>query len=250
MKFLNYFIFILIALFLAANLGACEGKAKESKTGTFLVESAYIREEGNHLMINAEYPILSGFPQSEELNAEIEGRVEAAADEVRNAAQELEGREGFVAFLNSSYQYFNNKNIASIWINFDNYTGGAHGLYWINSYTLNTETGQIYTFPQLFADGKDGVEYVTKKILKEVSESDKEYFENAKNTIVDYGGNYNFLINGDKLVVYFPLYDIAPYVAGIRSFNFSTKELEGLLKPEVAEAMRDQEEQPIPFLNR
>ena len=241
---------MLITMFLTVSLGACDGKVKESKPGTFSVESAYIREEGNHLKINAQYPILSGFPESEKLNTEIEGKVEAAADEVRNAALELEGREGFTAFLNSGYQYFNNKDLASIWINFDNYTGGAHGLYWIDSYTLNTETGQIYTFHQLFTDEKNGVEYVTKKILKEVAESNDEYFENAKNTIVDYGGNYNFLINGDKLMVYFPLYEIAPYVAGIRSFSFSEKELEGLLKPEISGAMENQEAQHIPFLNR
>ncbi len=55
--------------------------------------------------------------------------------------------------------------------------------------------------------------------------------------------------NGDELVVYFPLYEIAPYVAGIQSFDFSSENLAGLLKPEIIEAMNGQEEQTILFLD-
>ncbi len=250
MKMPKRFMLLLITLILTFSLVvACTDKADYKGAGTFTVESAYIREEADHLMINAEYPVLKGFPGSEKLNIEIEEKVEKYADEVRSAAIELEGREGFIASLNSSYQYFYNKNLASLWINFDNYTGGAHGLYWMDSYTINTETGQVYTFPQVFAEGK-GVDYITEQILKEVEKSNMNYFESAKETIINYDGNYNFLINGDIITVYFPLYDIAPYVAGIQSFDFPSGELEGLLRAEILEAIRGQEVQHIPFLDR
>ena len=215
-------------------------------SGTFSVESSYIQESGEHLNINAEYPILKGFPGADQLNAQIKEKVEAAAAEVRDASLALENREGFSATLNSSYQYFHNKDIASLWISWDNSTGGAHGLYWLDSYNFNTDTGDFYTFPELFQDGSGGVEYVTNRMLDEISESDY-YFKTATNTVTDYNGNYSFLINGEQLVVYFQLYDIAPYVAGMPSFSFSADELKTFLKPEIADAMQGQEPVVIQF---
>ncbi|HZK02427.1 MAG TPA: DUF4163 domain-containing protein, partial [Anaerovoracaceae bacterium] len=157
MKLRNSILLMITASMILAFSCACGNESGNSGKGSFSVESAFIQESGNHLMINAEYPVVKGVAGVEDLNTEIKESVENAAEEVRSAALELEGREGFTASLNSDYQYFNNKNIASIWINFDNYTGGAHGLYWIDSYTLNTDTGQIYTFPMLFIEDKGGV---------------------------------------------------------------------------------------------
>lgn len=232
-----------------AGFSGCNDGASGSKADTFSVESSYIQESDEHLSINAEYPILKGFPGADQLNAEIKEKAEKAASEVRDAALELENREGFSAFLNSNYQYFHNKNIASLWINWDNYTGGAHGLYWMDSYTLNTDAGKLYTFPELFREGSDGLEYVTNKILEEIAEGEY-FFETAANTVIDYDGNYSFLINGDELIVYFQLYEIAPYVAGMQSFSFSENELESFLKPEIANAMEGQDPVDIQFLDR
>lgn len=229
-------------------LWGCGEPGETDRGGTFNVESAYIQESGDHLDINAEYPVVSGFPGAEQLNSEIKEKVDTAAQEVRDAALELENREGFSATLNSNYQYFANGDMASIWISYDNYTGGAHGMYWLDSYTLNVDTGGIYSFPELFQQDSGGVEYVTASILKDIGSSGGDYFDSAAETVVAYEGNYNFLINGDALVVYFPLYDIAPYVAGIQHFDFTAEDLIGLLKPEIYDAIRAQESFPIPFL--
>ncbi|MFA5635289.1 MAG: DUF3298 domain-containing protein [Anaerovoracaceae bacterium] len=239
------FALMVIVMVITAFCG-CNGITSGPEKSAFSVESSYIQENGEHLSINAEYPILKGFPGADQLNVEIREKVEAAAEEVRNAALDLENREGFSASLNSSYQYFHNKDIASLWMSWDNYTGGAHGLYWLDSYTLNTNTGQIYTFPELFQDDSDGLEYVNEKILSEIAEGDY-YFESAADTVAGYNGNYDFLINGENLIVYFSLYDIAPYVAGIQSFSFSVDELGSMLKPEVFAAMEGQEPVFIQF---
>ncbi|HAF59609.1 MAG TPA: hypothetical protein DCK81_00475 [Clostridiales bacterium UBA9856] len=227
---------IMMISIVIAGCSSCSGRMPGSKAGAFSIESSYIQESGEHLSINAEYPVLKGFPGADQLNAEIREKVEAAATEVRNAALELEGREGFVASLNSNYQYFHNKNLASLWMNWDNYTGGAHGLYWMDSYTFNTDTDEIYTFPGLFLEGADGAEYVTNKILEEITGGDY-YFETAADKVIGYENDYPFFINGEELIVYFQLYELAPYVAGMQSFSFSVDELESFLKPEIAIAM-------------
>ncbi len=246
MKLHRWLLVLMIILIGVAGLLGCDGNQSGSNTGTFSVESSYIQESGEHLSINAEYPILKGFPGADQLNAEIKEKAETAAAEVRNAALDLEGREGFSASLNSSYQYFHNKDIASLWMSWDNYTGGAHGLYWLDSYTFNTNTGQIYTFPELFQEDSDSMEYVNEKILSEIAEGDY-YFESAADTVAGYNGNYDFLINGENLIVYFSLYDIAPYVAGMQSFSFSVDELGSTLKPEIFAAMEGQDPVSIQF---
>jgi hypothetical protein len=248
MRFIKYVVFIIVFILSAGVLWGCNSNTLNHKGGTFKVESSYLQEDGNHLAINAEYPVLKGFPGAEAINSEIKSKVLAAAEDVRNAAKELEGREGFSASLNSSYGYFNNGDLASVWMLWDNYTGGAHGLYWIDSYNINTSTGDIYSFPDIFSDAEAGVEYVTENILKEVRDPEKGYFDTAAETIMDYEGDFNFLINGDQLAVYFPLYDIAAYAAGIRSFSFSAEELKDMLKPEIFAAMSGQSPQNIPFL--
>lgn len=248
MKSHKILFFIIILLFVTGGLWGCKSNISLPKENTFSVESSYLQESGEHLSINAEYPVLKGFPGADVLNSEIKGKVLAAAEEVGNAADEMENRDGFSATLNSSYGYFNNDDLSSLWMLWDNYTGGAHGLYWIDSYNLNTSTGDIYFFPDIFQDAEMGIEYITARILKEVQDPEKGFFDSASETVKNYHGNYNFIINGDQLIVYFPLYDIAPYVAGIQHFDFTARELESMLKPEISQTMLDQPVQNILYL--
>lgn len=248
MNFYRHLSAMMLMLIGTALLLGCGDNLPKSGGDNFSVESAYIQESGEHLSINAEYPILKGFPGADSLSAEIKKKVDVAANEVRNAAHEMENREGFSASLNSNYQYFHNKNTASLWMSLDNYTGGAHGLYWMDSYTFNTGTGETYTFPGLFNDASGGVEYVTDKILRRVAVPEEGFFEGATDTVAAYEGNYSFLINGNELVAYFGLYDITPYVAGMQSFSFSADELRPFLKPEIFDAMQGQEPVLIQFL--
>lgn len=231
---------------MAFGLWGCGDKAN-SATGGFGIEPTYIQESAEHLDIQVQLPVLSSFPGAEELNRIIKDKADALTAEVREAGTALEELESAAAAgLHSEYQYFRSGPIVSLWINWDNYTGGAHGLYWVDSYTFNTETGERYSFPGLFAEGKGGVEYVTREILEDIR--DDGYFDTAADTINNYQGDYQFLINGDELIVYFPLYDITAYAAGIQSFDFDLEELSPYLKPEIADAMRGQESAAIPYL--
>ena len=243
-----HYLFILLILLTALGLYGC---GEDSiTTGKLDIQSTFIQEEEEHLSINVEIPKLSGFPNAKELNQNITSKMEAAVAEVKDAAAMMsEQGSNFSATLHSNYQYFNNEDIASVWISWDNYTGGAHGLYWIDSYTFNTATGELYSFPQLFKEESRGLENVVNKIIKEIEGNDS-YFETAVETVNSYGGNFNFLINGDQIIVYFPLYEIAPYVAGIQGFTFTLEELAQDLKPEITNAMEGQEPKEILYLQR
>lgn len=231
-------------IILSLSLFACGGNVGKN---SFSIESAHINEEGEQLRIDAEYPVLKGLPSADEINSTIKGNIDDAAKDVREAAADLKGRPDFTASLGVSYQYFFNEDIISLCLNYDNYLGGAHGLYWMDCYTINVGSGQIYEFEDLFLE-EEGVEYITERILREV-EADKDlYFDTAQDTILDYEGDYKFLINGNILQIYFPLYDIAPYAAGIRSFSFTEEELQGFLRPEILVAMAGQESSKLTMM--
>ncbi len=234
-------IFPLLCITIAAGLcGACSSKDK------FTVEPIHIQEKTDYVNIKIKLPLIFGFSKADELNQIIAKKTEESIKEIREAglAMQEQGSE-FAAVLHSEYNYFHNDDIVSLWISWDNYTGGAHGLYWVDSYTFNTESGKIYDFPSLFSEESEGVEQVTAEMLDEIKSD--VYFSTAAETIKNYQGQYNFLINGDKLIVYFPLYEIAPYAAGIRSFEFDQKELGDLLKPEISRAMEGQNAVTLPF---
>ncbi|NLY70698.1 MAG: DUF3298 and DUF4163 domain-containing protein, partial [Clostridiales bacterium] len=214
-------IVLIISLAAFCLVGCGDGSSSKLK-----IKTEEITKSEDFLEIDMKIPSLSGFPGAEELNNAIDEKVRASIKEVEDAAAELErmNREGFKASLNANYQYFHNGDIVSLWIYMDNYTGGAHGMYWLDSYTFNVATGELYSFKDLFKEDSNGFDQIVAKIMKEV-EDDDIYFDTAKDTVASYEGNFNFLINGDELVVYFPLYDIAPYVAGIRSFTFELEHL-------------------------
>ncbi|MDD4592140.1 MAG: DUF3298 domain-containing protein [Parabacteroides sp.] len=246
----KYCLFLLLIFLTTLGFSACGVDSGTTGNGNLDIQSTFIQEEGEHLDIDVEIPKLSGFPNEKELNEKITSEMEAAVAEVKDAAAMMsEQGSNFSATLHSNYQYFNSEDIASVWISWDNYTGGAHGLYWIDSYTFNTATGELYSFPQLFKEGSRGLENVINKIIKEI-ESNDSYFETAVETVNSYGGNFNFLINGDQIIVYFPLYEIAPYVAGIQGFTFTLEELAQDLKPEITNAMEGQEPKEILYLQR
>lgn len=245
-------ITLLIILCVTTVFAGCGGSEDNegTKTGSnFTIKPVIIEEDEEYLTVDIRMPQLSGFPGADLINEMIFENTEAALAEVKEAAEALAGNDrGIGASLNSDYDYFNNGDIVSLWIYSDNYTGGAHGMYWLDSYTFNTSNGELYSFRDLFIDNSGGAQFVENEILNRIKDPEKGYFDTAAETIASYGGDFKFLINGDRIIVYFPLYDISPYVAGIEDFAFSLEELESFLKPEIAEAMRGQEPVEIMLL--
>lgn len=229
------------------------GCDKESQTGNFEIKPLSIQEENKYLQIDVRSPEIKGVPGIERLNEEISTKLDASIAEVKDAAEAIEETSeefpGLMAGLHGDFQYFHNGDLASLWTMMDNYTGGAHGLYWIDSYTFHTKTGEVYSFQDLFIEDPAGLNFVTEEILKGKSDVNRGFFDDAEATITSYNNDYHYLINGNELVVYFPLYEIAPYAAGIQTFVIPLDSISSFLKPEIAAAMKDQEPVDIPYFN-
>ena len=150
--------------------------------------------------------------------------------------------------LDMTYDYVKLDEILSLQLNIYSYSGGAHGTSILKSITSNTSTGEIYGFKDLFKDGVDYDQVIMSLILKKIEKDPESYFPDYEETIMTKDGNYEFYIDGDKLVVYFGLYDIAPYAAGIRHIIIDSEDIKDILKNEVYNSIKDGKERgPISY---
>lgn len=124
---------------------------------------------------------------------------------------------------------YNKNNILSIPINYYQYTGGAHGLTTKIPYNIDLVTSEPIKLSQLFKDGTDYQGKINKYIKEEIAKQPEQYFNNGE----DFKGvkeKQDFYIANDGIVVYFQVYEIAPYVSGIREFKIPFSLIESDLK--------------------
>jgi hypothetical protein len=216
----------------------------------FTVGHTTIKSNDEIKSINIVLPIFEGFNGADEVNQRVLnialdaiGDANATAKSMLPIKKELiakgELAASMVVWLDMTYDYVKLGEILSVQINIDSYYGGAHGMSQRLSITSNTSTGEIYEFKDLFKDNTDYNQVITNLILREITKNPEIYFSDYTETIKNKNGNYEFYIDGDKVVVYFGLYDIAPYAAGIRYFTIDSEEIKDILKDEIYGSIKD-----------
>ncbi|MDD3168342.1 MAG: hypothetical protein PHC91_02620 [Eubacteriales bacterium] len=78
----------------------------------------------------------------------------------------------------------------------DNYTGGAHGIFWIEPYTFRITDSERYDFIGLFREGNASAAWITDKILNTIREKPElralsDFYCIPSFPIVSYGYNKN-----------------------------------------------------------
>lgn len=230
---------VVVLLLLQTVLVGCAANEPPVST-SFVVEDNQEKTSSDHLELNLNIPVLSGFDAAETINELISKNIAAARKEVEDAARFL-GEDGssIKAGLTVGYLYSKSGDVVSLWLMYANYTGGAHGLYWIEPYTFNTSTNEIYRFGDLFQEGSASGALVTERVLDKIRQNPDLYFTSAEETVKKYNNDFSFFINGNQVVVFFSLYELAPYAGGIQFFAFTAEELKDILKPEIFEAIKD-----------
>lgn len=220
-------------------------KIETSKTDTVKVETAKIEKiDGSSIKII--YPVLNGFTSAEKINDLLKNSNLDAIGVVRKEQSYLEEyikgmpqkiQEPPFASIDSSYDYNKSGDILSFVTNTYLYTGGAHGMTTLDSYTVNTKSGELYSFNSLFNSKSNYKKVILDSIKKSIDKEKNMYFEDAKTTVDKANSNYKFYIDGNKLVIYFGVYELRPYAGGIARFSLTAKELKGLLKDDVYNQM-------------
>ncbi|MCM3712518.1 DUF3298 and DUF4163 domain-containing protein [Alkalihalobacillus oceani] len=119
----------------------------------------------------------------------------------------------------------NQRDIISLTNNHYAYSGGAHGLTIQRSLTMNTVTGDIYTLKDLFKPGANYSKALNAIIRRQIKERDLPLLTEFKGI----APNQYFYIADKALVLYFQLYELLPYAAGIPYFVIPVYELEHIV---------------------
>lgn len=203
-----------------------------------------IKLNTDYLDMDVNYPIFEGFKDADKLNNQIKEKFQMYIEEAESTAYYIEEEneknpiteeEIFspTVSLETDYTYIEKENIISLQLSSYYYSGGAHPIGWVDAFTVDTKTGNILEFRDLFKDGKESVEYISDKIIGEIDKNKELYFDGYENTIEDLDGNFQFYIEDTSVVIYFDLYELAPYAYGMPEFRFKFNEIKDILKVEL-----------------
>lgn len=116
---------------------------------------------------------------------------------------------------------FNESCVLSLYFDQYEFTGGAHGTTVRCSDTWNLQRGCCLLLRDLFARSVNYKAYIIENINRQISESiskDGDYFDDYACLTARYFNERQFYLSPEGVVVYFQLYEIAPYAFGIPTF--------------------------------
>ncbi|RDY26072.1 DUF3298/DUF4163 domain-containing protein [Romboutsia weinsteinii] len=198
----------------------------------------------NNKYINSVINIPIIMTQNKDIERSINDRIKNDIMQDYNKSQEEakayikdypEGEVKFVA--NTDFEVKKNSdNMLSILVKYYKYSGGAHGYYENIAYNIDMRDGNILKLSDLFKTQVNYKEVINKEIRNQIEDLGKTDKENVGiyqfNSIKD---DQKFYIQDDNLVIYFDLYDIAPYAAGIPEFLLNINSISHILKYEYIE---------------
>lgn len=121
--------------------------------------------------------------------------------------------------LKITYQVtYNQKGIFSFVLSYQQYTGGAHGLETLHAYNIHLHDGSSITLSDCFQDGTHYQQLIQQEIIRQIKKNPTVYFPDAEQKVLD-TKNFQFYIDDKGFIIYFPLYELAPYANGIRTFS-------------------------------
>lgn len=119
----------------------------------------------------------------------------------------------------STYNITSDKNsFVSFYDDYYEYLGGAHGLTSRTSYTIDKNKEELLNLKDLFASGYNYADIINNEIREQIKKNPQDYFDSGSE-FKGIGENQSFYIDDDNLVIYYQLYEIAPYVKGIPEFK-------------------------------
>lgn len=174
--------------------------------------------------------IINGKDQKkiELINSRINNDIIPKAEEAEKVSKEYFEGAGKVKptlpyEVYSKYTIVEDDNrIISLYNDYYEYLGGAHGMTTKTSYTIDKKLEKLIALKELFTEGYNYKDVINKEIRKEINKHPENYFDSGE-IFKGINDNQSFYIDGDNLVIYFQLYDIAPYVFGFPEFKIPLK---------------------------
>ena len=216
---------ILIFTFNTCPQGVLINLNKENSQSSLIVDK-HIEEKSSYLTVDVRIPQIKGLENKESekvINSKILDFTNMWISDIREIANEYYGDPKNIVPIFpyeaiSTYMVKRENEILSFYIEYYQFTGGAHGLTTRIPYNIDIKTGKELFLKDLFVDGYDYEKVINKEIKDEINKNPQNYFP-GKDGFNGINEKQHYFIKDDNIVVYFGQYEIAPYVAGIVEFK-------------------------------
>lgn len=263
MKKLNYIIFLCLSIILiSSTLSYADIDKSLYLTNTHIskdnlrinnmysIETKTLNEESSFFKSNIKYPYLKikdkysdkknkSIKVIQDINNNIQSYITGNFSKVKEQSKQYEDyyngltskeKENTIKYQfeidTDSEVSYNKNNLISIPITTYEFTGGAHGMTYLTSFNYNLATGDEIKLKDIFKKDVDYVKIANKYISSQIAKDKDNFFYNDPGIkgFTTISSNQEFYITDDGIVIYFPLYSIAPYSTGIPKFKMTYKE--------------------------
>ncbi len=166
-------------------------------------------------------------------------------DNLENKQAEFKINEAIVTLLNQMLidQDYYSRDLVELIANFEiknnqrgvlslnlivySFTGGAHGMTFVKSLTFDAKTGKKFSLSELFKPGSDYINKLSIIIVDDIKKWNVDVIEPFK----EIQPNQDFYIADTSLVIYFQLYELAPYYWGFPYFPIAILNIQDIIQP-------------------
>ncbi len=205
-------------------------QAQETKTITqeIIITDLVIKEDHEALKVDMVFPLVRGIKDKqveEKINQTIQKDVfnfkailQTQSEEYLQGAKEegweIRKYEAFAYYI----VHYQKDDLLSLSVFYYQYTLGAHGHTLQRAYNFNLINGEEILLGDILKEKKDYVAIINQEIKRQMELNPQEYFSEWS-VFQSISEEQTFYLIEDGIVIYFGLYEIAPYASGIRYFN-------------------------------
>ena len=218
-------VFVLISSFIYTS---AMSQGSELIAQEITISDLVIKEDYEALEVDITIPVIQGLNDKqveEKINQTIQEdildfkyRLQTESEEYLQSAK----KEGWeirkyiaIAYYIAHYQ---TNDLLSLSVFYYCYTLGAHGCTVQEAYNLNLVNGEKISLQDILKEKKNYLEIINREIKRQIKLNPEAYFDDGA-VFQSISQEQPFYIIEDGIVIYFGLYEIAPYSSGIRYFK-------------------------------
>ena len=206
--------------------------AQESKSMAqeITITDLVIKEDHEALKVDMVFPLVQGIKDKqveEKINQTIKKDVlnfkemlqtesEKYLQKAKEEGWEIRKYEAFAYYI----VHYQKDDLLSLSVFYYRYTLGAHGHTLQRAYNFNLLNGEEILLNDILKEKKNYVDIINKEIKRQIELNPQKYFSKWS-VFKSISEDQPFYLIDDGLVVYFGLYEIAPYSSGIRYFKIT-----------------------------
>jgi len=187
-----------------------------------------IKEDHEALKVDIVFPVVQGMKNKqveEKINQTIQKDVLNFKEMLQTESEKyLQGakEEGWEIrkYIATIYYivHYQKDNLLSLSVFYYSYTLGAHGHTLQRAYNFNLLNGEEILLSDILKEKKNCVDIINQEIKRQIELYPQEYFSDWS-VFQSISEEQPFYLIENGIVVYFGLYEIAPYSSGIRYFE-------------------------------